>query len=232
VFEGRNIHQFTSQFSGTFRFWASPPRYRELVGGKGCPKSALLDYQTYRLGFRKIARNTDERTMIATVLPPCFVAESVQTVRVVDDQGSRSVSAYDQLYLCAIFNSFVFDSLIRLKVTANMNFFLVYSTQVPDVRADNALYGRISERAARLVCTAMEFDALAGEIGLGDHTAGATDPAERARLRAELDGLVAHLYGLTEEEFAHILGTFPLVDEAIKVAARNAYRDVERGLIQ
>jgi hypothetical protein len=34
-----------------------------------------------------------------------------------------------------------------------------------------------------------------------DHKQGATDPAERARLRAELDGLVAHLYGLTLESY-------------------------------
>jgi hypothetical protein len=53
-----------------------------------------------------------------------------------------------------------------------------------------------------------------------------------ARLRAELDGLIAHLYGLTEVEFAHILGTFPLVAEPVKIAALNAYRDVERGLIR
>ena len=51
-------------------------------------------------------------------------------------------------------------------------------------------------------------------------------------MRAELDGLVAHLYDLTEAEFAHILATFPLVPEPAKQAARNAYRDVERGLIQ
>lgn len=50
-------------------------------------------------------------------------------------------------------------------------------------------------------------------------------------LRAELDGLVAHLYGLTEAEFAHILGTFPLVAEPVKIAALNTWRDVERGLI-
>jgi hypothetical protein len=44
--------------------------------------------------------------------------------------------------------------------------------------------------------------------------------------------LVAHLYGLTEEEFAYILKTFPLVPEPVKVAAQNAYRDVERGLVK
>jgi hypothetical protein len=87
-------------------------------------------------------------------------------------------------------------------------------------------------RAASLVCTAPEFDDLARIVGLRDHRDGATDPVERAHLRAELDGLVAHLYGLSEEEFAHILGTFPLVPDPVKTAAQNAYRDVERGLIK
>jgi hypothetical protein len=35
---------------------------------------------------------------------------------------------------------------------------------------------------------------------------------------------VTHLYGLTEDEFRHILGTFPLVDESVKVAALAAYK--------
>ncbi|MBS3916147.1 MAG: hypothetical protein KGZ31_00475 [Sulfuritalea sp.] len=87
------------------------------------------------------------------------------------------------------------------------------------------------DRAARLTCTTPEFDALAKQVGLRDHHDGATDPAERARLRAELDGLVAHLYGLSESEFAHILAIFPLVDEAVKAAALNAYRDVGKGIV-
>lgn len=51
-------------------------------------------------------------------------------------------------------------------------------------------------------------------------------------LHAKLDGLVAHLYGLSEDEFAHILGTFPLVAEPVKVGALNAWRDVQKGWIQ
>ncbi|MDX2141699.1 MAG: N-6 DNA methylase [Chloroflexota bacterium] len=34
---------------------------------------------------------------------------------------------------------------------------------------------------------------------------------DRQQLRDEIDALVAHLYGLTRDEFDHILGTFPLV---------------------
>jgi hypothetical protein len=37
---------------------------------------------------------------------------------------------------------------------------------------------------------------------------------------------------LSEEQFAYILTTFPLVPDPMKVATQNAYRDVERGLIQ
>ena len=62
-------------------------------------------------------------------------------------------------------------------------------------------------------------------------TACAVTPIERNQLRAELDGLIAHLYSVTEEEFAYILSMFPLVSDPVKVAAQNAYRDVERGLI-
>ncbi|MDO9353016.1 MAG: hypothetical protein Q7T55_04945, partial [Solirubrobacteraceae bacterium] len=71
----------------------------------------------------------------------------------------------------------------------------------------------------------------ARDVGLRSHKDGATDSSARAKLRAELDGLVAHLYGLSEEEFAHILKTFPLVPDPVKVAALNAWRDAQKGLI-
>lgn len=43
--------------------------------------------------------------------------------------------------------------------------------------------------------------------------------------------MIAHLYGITESEFAYILTTFPIVPEPVKLAALNAYRDVKLGLI-
>jgi hypothetical protein len=58
----------------------------------------------------------------------------------------------------------------------------------------------------------------------------------RARLRAELDALYGHLYGLTGEELAYILDTFPIVrrkDEAAYGEYRTnrlileAYEEVE-----
>ena len=39
-------------------------------------------------------------------------------------------------------------------------------------------------------------------------------------------------YCLIESGFAHVLTTFPMVTEPVKVGALNAYRDVERGLVK
>ena len=45
--------------------------------------------------------------------------------------------------------------------------------------------------------------------GMHDRTPERRDTGDRAQTRAEIDALVAHLYGLTKTEFAYILDTFP-----------------------
>lgn len=49
-------------------------------------------------------------------------------------------------------------------------------------------------------------------------------------LEAEIDGFVAHLYGLTEVEFRLLLGDLDLT-EPVRTGALQAYRDVARGLL-
>ena len=178
--------------------------------------------------------------MIAAVLPPMRVCPHTVTleqvfldeVEVATNVSRRLLNAQQRFYLLAVFNSFVFDWYLRQSVTAHLSFFFVYNAPVPRAAGADRRLNELSLRAARLSCTTREFDQIAVEAGLSSHADGAVDEAERARLRAEIDGLVAHLYGLTEEEFAHILGTFPLVADPVKVAARNAYRDIAKGLLQ
>jgi len=43
--------------------------------------------------------------------------------------------------------------------------------------------------------------------------------------------LIAHLYGLTYEEFEQIFGTIPLVKDEVKEAALVAYQAFENGVI-
>ncbi|MCG3203302.1 MAG: hypothetical protein NFCOHLIN_03244 [Gammaproteobacteria bacterium] len=230
LFEGKMIWQFDAAYEKP-RYWVDAKEGRSALLGRREDEAQQMDYQAYRLGFRDIAANTNERTLVAAVIPPTFHGNKIPTVKVFDQDGNLLIDCATQLFLCGIWNSFVIDWMLRQKVTTTINFFYLYQLPIPRLGANDADFAPIVSRAARLTCTTPEFDALAQEVGLRDHSDGATDTAERARLRAELDGLVAHLYGFTEAEFAHILATFPLVDEAVRQAALDAYRDVGKGIV-
>jgi len=208
------------------RIWIDEDAGRRRLLGRASDTGAILPYQTARLVHQRIARKNQSRTLVATVIPPYhFCADTAHT-------PGDVLPSTTTLYLTAVMNSFVCDFQVRLIITSHLDKHIMDEVRIPRLTAADAAFGPIVERAARLICTTPEFDALAREVGLRSHKQGATDPAERARLRAELDGLIAHLYGLTEDEFAYILTTFPLVAEDVKQAAREAYGAVERGLIK
>ncbi|TXT22625.1 MAG: putative transcriptional regulator [Gallionellaceae bacterium] len=220
------------------------------------------DWKTYldiKLAVRLIASTTNERTLISSAIPASVVSN--HNVGIIVTHGLSEKPYLALLYLMALLNSFALDWLVRMEGATYIKFSSLYRLPVPPIGAIGRTLSAIVTRAARLICTTPEFDDLAREVGLvprqrfhphpnplpqgegilppppqgaGGEGAlyGATEPLERARLRAELDGLIAHLYGLTEAEFAHILTTFPLVPDPVKLAALNAYRDVERGLVK
>jgi len=219
LIEGKMIHQFEYMRAAP-RYWVEEGAGREALLGKGETGSdKRLAYQDFRLAFRRIGRNTDERTMISTVIPPqVFASESLNL------STSKSLRHGDLLCLSALLNSLVLDYLLRQRVAANVSMFYVY--QLPGPRPSALHAEAMIKCAARLICITAEFGELwEGATGSRWSEAEiATAPAERARLRAELDGLVSHLYGLTEEEFAYILTTFPVVSQEVKDAALAAYR--------
>lgn len=231
LYEGKMIWQFDHQMTKP-RYWINEKDGRQALLGKTSDTGQLLDYECYRFGFRDIASNTNERTAVTTVIPQTFHGNKIPTARIFSDDSERLINNDEQIYLCAIANSFVFDFMIRMRVTTTLNFFYLYQMPVPRLNSQDSEFSSIVRRAARLICTTPEFDDLAREVGIKSHKQGVTDETKRAVLRAELDGLIAHLYGLTETEFAHVLSTFPLVPDPVKIAAQNAYRDVERGLIR
>ncbi len=248
LYEGKMIHQFNHKW-GQPKYWlddteangqllaARLKKITKLLKDvnldiKVNPKSIKLNYDSYRLAFRDVARNTDERTMIMTVLhPQVFCPHTMSLENVYEDLiiknslslNNTSINFSERLFVCAVCNSFIIDYIIRQQVTAHLSFFFVYNLPVPRLTTGDKYFWDIVQRAAKLICTAPEFDELAAEVGLNSHREGVTDETERAKLRAELDGIIAHLYGLTEAEFAHILTTFPIVPETVKQAALAAY---------
>ncbi|MGL5083919.1 MAG: Eco57I restriction-modification methylase domain-containing protein, partial [Microcoleaceae cyanobacterium] len=259
LYEGKMIHQFTHQW-GQPKYWLDESEARTALIKRGEEDlGQILSYQTYRLGFRDIARNTDQRTAIITMLPrQVFCNHKIPTVIIRDSK--EQISYQSELFFCCILNSFIIDYLIRQRVTTNLTFFFLYQLPVPRLQEGDKWFAAIVDRAAKLICTTPEFDDLWAEVcphpltpspkggegepefqspspSLGEgfrvraNEGHITNEVDRAKLRAELDGIIAHLYQLTEIEFAHILSTFPIVPAPTKQAALNAYRDVERGLI-
>lgn len=222
--EGKMIHQFEYARQG-YKFWVPESGGRQSLIGRGADQGQALSYQRYRLAHRSIGRSTDERTLIVSILPPGVFSGNSLNV------AFKPEAVDAQLSMLAFMNSFVLDYYLRQQVSANLNMFYIYQCPVPRLSVSDNQFPAVVYRAARLICTSPEFDDLAQSVGLKSHQDGATDPTERAKLRAELDGLVANLYGLSEEEFKHILGTFPLVADAVKVDAHNAYRRVAKGLV-
>ncbi len=221
LYEGKMIHQFTHQFAEP-RYWVDEKEGRKaLLGKNGSDKGQKLDYQSYRLGFRAIARNTDARTLLVGAIPNnVFCGNSIL---VSSDQ--TQISSAEIVVAQALFNSFVLDFYARQMVSANINMFYIYQLPIPRLTKGDRYFTDIVQRAAKLICTTPEFDELAQEtLNLTSRQCGVTIEGDRAKLRAELDGIIAHLYGLTEEEFAYILSTFPIVSDTVKESALEAYR--------
>lgn len=134
------------------------------------------------------------------------------------------LSSSELLFLISMMNSFVVDYILRSRMTTNLNLFYLYQLPIPRLPQADLRFKSIVQRASKLVCVAPEFDDLARQVGLKSSQDGVTDEKGRSQLRAELDGLVANLYGLTEAEFGYTLRTFPLVPNSVKDAALAAFR--------
>ena len=201
LYEGKMIHQYDAYYKEP-RFWI------EETAGKDKLKTskAATWHEGYRFAYREIARSTDLRTCIATVLPPNNFANHKLWIGVAPDNKKK-------LFYVAILNSFCMDWIARFVVGSSVTLTIMKQLPLPRLNQGNPFFDEIVPRAARLTCITADFadlwqDAM-GEAW--DESKGATDPAERQVLRDEIDALVAHLYGLSREDFAHILGTFPLV---------------------
>ncbi len=164
--EGKTFHQFTMR-------WETAPRY-SVAAAALRPATAEAARHT-RLAFRDIARSNDERTMIACLAPPGAVFGHTATV----EQTPQARSPRDAALLCALFNAFPFDWLIRQKAATHLSLYLLNDLPVPRF-------------------TPVQVDLLAAAAH------GMPTPA----LRARMDAAVAHAYGLDRGLYARVLAGF------------------------
>jgi len=193
---------------------------KEERGGGLKLEDVLLDCSDYRIVLRNIARSTDERTLIASVIPPGVVCHhAISTVKRFEasaekDDLARStlkdvyepVFTDEQLFYClGILNSIPFDFLMKTKVDSNIVQYKLEESQVPRLDSDNKWFSEISGKAARLNCHGDEFEEMRDRLG---GIEAATDMDERREIRAELDAASFHAYDLNREQTAFVLDDF------------------------
>lgn len=156
--------------------------------------------------WRGIARTSDVRTAIGTVMPAAIPGGGNFDMVLGCDRNELHGFA-------AVFSSFVFDFVARQKLS-NMHLQFSVAKQLPMVMPEQL--GSLAlpfDRPLR-AWVALRVDRLNGWI---------PDTDQRAQVRAELDALMFHGYGLTRPEVSYVMDTFPIVKRKDE-AAYGTYR--------
>ena len=155
---------------------------------------AAATFSRARLAYRDVASSTNRLSLIAAVLPPGVVTTHSLFCL------KTMLPADNQAFLCAMLNSFVANYLVRQVMTTHLGSATVEALRVPKPGYESPLFREI-------VALAHQLTRAHGDV-----------------TRARLQALAAHCYGLAEDEFTHILTTFPLIDASERNRALEQFR--------
>jgi hypothetical protein len=224
VIEAKTIHQFDHRYAtfhgnagdssnpseissaaksspdleSTARYYVSERLFKERM-----PKH-LQDRQWF-LTARNITNSTNERTVIAAIIPrgaSCEVTPYIETAH------GPSVTAF----LAGVLNSFVLDYIARQKVGGtHLSYFILY--QFP-ILHPNHISGLplefILSRVLELTFTSYSLKDFANGCGYSGPPFR-WDGERRFILRSELDAAFFHFYGIARDDVDYIMETFPIV---------------------
>lgn len=159
---------------------------------------ARKENSKYLLAYRNITNATNERTVLATILPRCATNYSVRLCVI-------TKKAPKQCMLANI-NSLILDYVARQKLGGtNLSDYVFRQLPIfPPSKYTDSDLSFITPRVLELTYTAHDLAPFARDLGY-DGPPFTFDPDRRALLRAELDAYYAKLYGLTRDELRYIL---------------------------
>lgn len=169
---------------------------------------------SHYLGFSNATSATNERTFVPTIIPKVAVGNNLPLIHT--DKSKAE--------LLTILSSYICDYVTRQKVGGTaMNFFIVKQIAVlpPEsvVHASEFIHTRVLE----LTYTAWDLTGFAEDLGYHGPPFR-WDDDRRALMRAELDALMFHLYGIDRGDVDYIMGTFPIVERKDRERYDGAYR--------
>ena len=175
------------------------------------------------VSFKDITAATNVRTMIAAILPKVGAGHTLPLLALTADAENRAATA---CLVAANLNATIFDYVARQKVpTVHFAWYLLEQLPVvPPERFEAVRFGPktageiVRETALELAYTAHDMAPFARDMGHVNE-AGETlppfpwDGERRLRLRARLDAVFFHLYGVTDrDDAAYVFSTFPILE--------------------
>ena len=159
---------------------------------------------TYRIAFCDVGSPTNERSLMAAMVPQRSVCGHT-TPTIVFDQSNISVS----FAWLGFANSLCVDFIVRMKASLHISYTLLDSLPLCRAVEYDADVARVARRAALLSCDGPEmaelWQVVREDPWIGAAIQATADADSRAVVQAEIDALVACLYGLDRRELHYIL---------------------------
>ena len=190
--------------------------------------------ETWALCFKEITAPTNSRTVIAAICPAAGFGNKVPVLR-------PTSSDRQEWLLAANLNATIFDYVARQKIHGQtVNLFIL--EQLPVASADAYDETKFGPKTARhvvrdavleLTYTAHDMAPFARDLGYIDAAGEVMPPFpwdenRRRRLRAKLDAVFFHLYGVTDrDDVRYVYSTFPIIErEETEAHGRYLSRDL------
>ena len=171
--------------------------------------AAFCQRREYSLAFRDITNPTNERTLVASIVSWAGYGNTLPILLGIDGLASAC--------LIANFGAICTDYVARQKAQGtHLNWFIVEQLPVIAPEDYDRRFGETTARdlvrdhVLRLTYTTHDMAPFARDLGY-DGSPFTWDEEERRHLRARLDALYFHLYGLDREDADYVLSTFPIV---------------------
>ena len=180
----------------------------------------------WTVAFKHVTAATNVRTMIACIAPRGGFGNSLPILSFFGGTSDEIQAYKENSHLVAAnLNAIALDFVMRQKVQGqNLNWFIVEQLPViapadydrPFGKLRTGSFGAMTARALvrdhvlRLTYTAHDMAPFARGLGY-DGPPFPWNDEDRRHLRARLDALYFHLYGLSRDDAGYVLDTFPIV---------------------
>lgn len=157
------------------------------------------DLNEYQVSVRRIASSTNQRTLIASLIPPLITSMNVQT-----QINANKMDMKNKLFILGVLNSYVLDLVLRSVITSSsVSLTSLYTVPLPneeDFKDSNSIIQIVKELLKENKDEYGDLDALVpGEDYQG---------YKHDTLIAELNARVMIDFGITRQEAITLMRTF------------------------